>query len=188
MVLHVRNMVCDRCIMVVQQQLEQRGFHVISIALGHVEIEPAPSEQQLLDIGAAMRIIGFELIDGEKDKLVAQIRNIIIETVHHSNGGSEINRNYSDLLTDRLHKDYSHLSRLFSEHENRTIEKFIIQQKIEKVKELLEYGELNMNGIALEMGYSSSAHLSTQFKNVTGMSPSAYKQERHLSRKSLDKI
>ena len=186
MILHIRNMVCDRCIMVVQQQLEQRGFDVINIALGHVDIEPELNEQQLLDLGASLQLLGFELIDGENDKLVAQIRNIIIETVHHR--GSEINMNYSDLLTARLHKDYSYLSRLFSEHENRTIEKFIIQQKIEKVKELLEYGELNMNQIALEMGYSSSAHLSTQFKNTEGMSPSAYKQKNTAKRKALDKI
>jgi AraC family transcriptional regulator len=188
MILHIKNMVCDRCIMVVQQQLVQRHFNVKDIGLGHVEIEPEPGEKQLLDIGASLRLLGFELIDKEKDKLVAQIRNIIIETVHHNNEGSEINMNYSELLTQRLHKDYSYLSRLFSEHENRTIEKFIIHQKIEKVKELLEYGELNMNEIALQMGYSSSAHLSTQFKNVTGMSPSTYKQGRKIERQALDKI
>lgn len=186
MFLHIRNMVCDRCIMVVEQQLEKRGFNIMNIELGRVEIEPEPTEQQLLDLGASLEILGFELIDGEKDKLVAKIRNIIIETIHHS--GSEINMNYSDLLTERLHKDYSYLSRLFSEHEGRTIEKFIIQQKVERVKELLEYGELNMNEIALEMGYSSSAHLSTQFKSIVGMSPSVYKREQSTKRSALDKI
>lgn len=188
MILHIKNMVCDRCIMVVRQQLEQLGFEVLNISLGQVQIEPEPSEKQLLDIGASLDLLGFELIDSEKNKLVAQIRNIIIEFVHHNSDGAEINMNYSALLSERLHKDYSYLSRLFSEHENRTIEKFIIQQKIEKVKELLEYGELNMNEIALQMGYSSSAHLSTQFKNVTGMSPSTYKQERKVERQALDKI
>lgn len=182
-------MVCDRCIMVVQQQLKQQGFEVKNISLGQVDVVPGPSEQQLLDLGANLKVLGFELIDKEKDKLVAQIRNIIIETIHHHHGQhADVNMNFSDLLSERLNRDYSYLSRLFSEHENRTIEKFIIQQKIEKVKEFLEYGELNMNEIALEMGYSSSAHLSTQFKNVVGMSPSIYKQLSKVNRQALDKI
>lgn len=181
-------MVCDRCIMVVQQQLEQSGFDVKSITLGRVAIEPQPSEKQLLEISASLGLLGFEVIDKEKDRIVEQIKSMIIETVHHHNGGTEANMNYSDLLASRLHKDYSYLSRLFSEHENKTIEKFIIQQKVERVKELLEYGELNMNEIALQMGYSSSAHLSTQFKNVVGMSPTAYKQASQKHRQPLDKI
>ena len=187
MMLHIRNMVCDRCIMVVQQQLEQQGFVVNHIALGEVEIAPEPNETQLLQIGQTLNVLGFELIDKQKDQLVEQIRSIIINAIHHEQLPS-LNINYSDLLSQRLHKDYSYLSRLFSAQENRTIEKFIIQQKVEKVKELLQYQELNINEIAFKMGYSSSAHLSTQFKNVVGMSPSAYKQLQQTSRQALDKV
>lgn len=181
-------MVCDRCIMVVQQQLEQRGLKIKDITLGRVDIVPDLNEQQLLDLGASLQLLGFELIDKEKDRLVEQIRNIIIETIHHVDGTGDASINYSALLAERLHKDYSYLSRLFSEHENRTIEKFIIHQKIEKVKELLQYGEMNINEIAMQMGYSSSAHLSTQFKNVMGISPSVYKQQSDIARQPLDRI
>lgn len=146
MILHIKNMVCDRCIMVVRHQFEQRGFHILDISLG------------------------------------------IIETVHHQHRTADSNINYSSLLSSRLQKDYTFLSRLFSEHENRTIEKFIIHQKIEKVKELLQYGELNINEIAFQMGYSSGAHLSTQFKNVMGMSPIKYKHQSDTARLALDKV
>jgi AraC family transcriptional regulator len=188
MILHIKNMVCDRCIMVVQQQLEQRGFKIKEITLGRVDIVPDLSEEQLLDLGASLQLLGFELIDKDKDRLVEQIRSIIIETIHHNNSTGDVSINFSTILAERLHKDYSYLSRLFSEHENRTIEKFIIQQKIEKVKELLQYGEMNINEIAMQMGYSSSAHLSTQFKNVVGISPSIYKQQSDTARQALDKI
>lgn len=160
---------------------------VKNIYLGTVEVDPAPNDSQLVELSASLSVLGFELIDKEKDKLVEQIKNIIIETVHHTDAG-EININYSEILSGRLNKDYSYLSRLFSEHENKTIEKFIIQQKVEKVKELLAYGELNLNEIAWKMGYSSSAHLSTQFKSITGESPSAYKNKSKQGRIALDKI
>jgi len=180
-------MVCDRCITAVQQTMAQKGIFVKDINLGTVETESDLSDSQLVELSAALSVLGFELIDKEKDKLVQQIKNIIIETVHHTDA-SEININYSDLLSEKLKKDYTYLSRLFSEHENKTIEKYVIQQKVEKVKELLEYGEFNLNEIAFKMGYSSSAHLSTQFKNVTGESPTGYKNKSKSDRKALDKI
>jgi AraC family transcriptional regulator len=187
MSLHIKNMVCDRCITAVEQTLEQKGFVVQRISLGTVEVVPYPDDNQLIEISEALSVLGFELIDKEKDKLVEQIRNVIIEMIHHTDA-NEININYSSVLSGKLNKDYSYLSRLFSDHENKTIEKFIIQQKVEKVKELLEYGELNLNEIALELGYSSSAHLSTQFKSVTGESPSVYKSKSIPERRALDKI
>lgn len=180
-------MVCDRCIMVVRQQLEHLDFRVDNISLGTAEVNPEPSEQQLNQISSALEILGFELIDKEKDKLIERIRNIVIEVIHHSDQ-PELHVNFTETLSDRLHKDYSYLSRLFSESEGITLEKFIIQQKIEKVKELLQYGELNLNEIAWKMGYSSSAHLSNQFKTVTGQSPSEFKAQEQKSRKPLDKI
>lgn len=187
MLLHIKNMVCDRCIMVVRQQLEYLDFRVNDISLGTVELNPDPSEIQLNQIGLALKVLGFELIDKEKDKLIERIRNIIIELIHHSDQ-PEWHVNFTEILGDRLHRDYGYLSRLFSDSENITIEKFIIQQKIERVKELLQYGEMNLNEIAWKMGYSSSAHLSNQFKSVTGQSPRDFKALNIQNRKPLDKI
>ena len=180
-------MVCDRCVMIVRQQLEQLHFEVKDITLGKVEVAPDPNAHQLQDISATMELLGFELMDKEKDQLVEQVKNKVIELVHHSDL-NEIHQSLISIIADRLDKDYAYLSRLFSDVEGLTIEKYIIQQKIEKVKELLEYGELNLNEIAYKMGYSSSAHLSAQFKSVTGLSPSKYKTSSLNKRKPLDKI
>ena len=187
MLLHIKNMVCDRCQMIVRQQLEDLGFTVIQIALGHAEITPDPDEDQLQLIAAALKVPGFELINKETDKTVEAIKNIVIELVHHSDL-SEMNASYSDLIANRIGKDYAHLSRLFSNSQDTTIERFIIQQKVEKIKELMEYGELNLNEIAYQMGYSSSAHLSAQFKSITGLTPSQFKVSEKQVRKSIDKI
>jgi AraC family transcriptional regulator len=187
MTLYVKNMVCDRCILIVNQQLGNLGFKVGEIALGKVEVSPEPDASQLQDIGSAFQLLGFELIDKEKDQLVEQIKNEVINLVHYSDL-NEIRQSLMHTIADRLLKDYTYLSRLFSDSENTTIEKYIIQQKIEKVKELLEYGELNLNEISYKMGYSSSAHLSAQFKTVTGISPSKYKSSAGQQRKPLDKV
>jgi AraC-like DNA-binding protein len=187
MLIHIKNMVCDRCQMIVRQQLENLGFTVREIALGSAEIIPDPDEEQVQLIAAALKVPGFELINKETDKTVEAIKNVVIELVHHSDL-SEMNTSYSDLIANRLGKDYAHLSRLFSNSQDTTIERFIIQQKVEKIKELLEYGELNLNEIAYQMGYSSSAHLSAQFKNITGLTPSKFKTVGRAGRKSIDKI
>lgn len=187
MILHIKNMVCDRCILVVRQQLENLGFKVNHIALGNAEILPEPDEEHLQLISSALKVLGFELIDKEKDKTVEAIKNIVIELVHHSDL-SEMRTSFSDLIGGRLDKDYAHLSRLFSDAQDTTIERFIIQQKVEKIKELLDYGELNLNEIAYQMGYSSSAHLSTQFKSITGLTPSQYRSSEQVTRKPIDKI
>jgi AraC family transcriptional regulator len=187
MLLHIKNMVCDRCQMIVRQQIENLGFTVNQIALGHAEIAPEPDEVQMQLISAALKVPGFELINKEMDKTVEAIKNVVIDLVHHSDL-SEINMSYSDLIAKRVGKDYAHLSRLFSNSQDTTIERFIIEQKVEKIKELMEYGELNLNEIAYQMGYSSSAHLSTQFKSVTGITPSQFKASEKKGRKALDKI
>jgi len=179
-------MVCDRCITVVRQQLEHLDMQVSEISLGTALVDPEPSENKLSEIAASLKVLGFELIDKDKDKLIERIRNIIIELVHHSDLPEHVI--FSQVLSERLNKDYSYLSRLFSDKEDLTIEKFIIQQKIEKVKELLQYGELNLNEIAWKMGYSSSSHLSNQFKAVTGQSPREFKALENNSRKPLDKV
>jgi AraC family transcriptional regulator len=187
MQLHIKNMVCDRCLMIVRQQIESLGFTVKQVALGQAEIIPDPDEEQMQLISAALKVPGFELINKETDKTVEAIKNVVIELVHHSDL-SELNESYSDLISNRLDRDYAYLSRLFSNSQDTTIERFIIQQKVEKIKELLEYGELNLNEIAYRMGYSSSAHLSTQFKSITGLTPSQFKTSEKSSRRAIDKI
>ena len=187
MILHIKNMVCDRCIMVVRQQLENLNFEVKDITLGKATVGPDAGESQLLEIASSLKLMGFELIDNEKQRLVEHIKNLIIQEVHYTDL-SKNHINFSALLSAKLLKDYAYLSRLFSEYEDITIEKFIIQQKVEKVKELMQYGQLNLNEIAYQMGYSSSAHLSAQFKNITGLTPSQYKNIEKNERKPLDKI
>jgi AraC family transcriptional regulator len=180
-------MVCDRCQMIVRQQIENLGFTVERVALGQAEITPDPDEKQMQLISAALKVPGFELINKETDRTVEAIKNVVIELVHHSDL-SELNISFSDLIAKRVGKDYAHLSRLFSNSQDTTIERFIIEQKVEKIKELIEYGELNLNEIAYQMGYSSSAHLSTQFKSVTGLTPSQFKASEKTDRKAIDKI
>ncbi|MDN3583977.1 helix-turn-helix domain-containing protein [Mucilaginibacter flavus] len=187
MVLHIKNMVCDRCQMIVRQQLENLGFTVKQVALGSAEITSEPDEEQMQLISAALKVPGFELINKETDKTVEAIKNAVIELVHHTDL-SELNISFSDLIAKRVGKDYAHLSRLFSNAQDTTIERFIIEQKVEKIKELMEYGELNLNEISYQMGYSSSAHLSTQFKSITGLTPSGFKSSGKATRKPIDKI
>jgi len=187
MVLHIKNMVCERCIMTIRPQLENLGYKVKRIVLGQAEIAPDPDIAQLLKITGALKALGFDLLDKEADKTVEAVRNVVIELVHHTDL-SDRRVSFPELLTARLEKDYNQLSRLFSNVQGITIEKFIIQQKVEKIKELLEYGELNLNEMAFRMGYSSSAHLSAQFKSVTGLSPSRFKASDTDGRKPIDKI
>lgn len=187
MLIHIKNMVCDRCIMVVRQQLEAQHFQVKAIDLGTATIVPEPSEQQLTTLQKSLESLGFQLIDKDKNKLVERIKIILIDLIHYKRS-APAHANYSDILSGELHKEYNYLSRLFSEHENTTIEKFIIFQKIERVKALLQIGEWNLSEIAFEMGYSSSSHLSTQFKAVTGMSPREFKGLKVNNRKALDKV
>ena len=185
--LYVKNMVCDRCILIVRQQLEQLGFTIDEISLGKVAVTPDPLPPQLQDISAALQVLGFELIDKEKDQLIEQIKTQVIELVHYSDL-SKIKQSLMHIIAARLNREYPYLSRLFSDGEGITIEKYIIHQKVEKVKELLEYGELNLNEIADLMGYSSAAHLSSQFKSFTGVSPSKYKAQPSGDRKPLDQV
>ena len=180
-------MVCERCILVVKQQVENLGLTVTEIKLGTVAVTPDPNTDQLKSLSNTFQQLGFELIDKEKDQLVEQIKTQVIALVHYSDL-SAVHQSLMSIIAERLKKEYTYLSRQFSEAEGITIEKYMIQQKVEKVKELLEYGELNLNEIAYKMGYSSGAHLSTQFKSVTGLAPSKYKQHAQGSRKPLDQL
>jgi len=187
MILHIKNMVCDRCIMVVRQQLQNIGLDVSDVNLGTATVQPKPDSDKLTEISSQLKLLGFELLDNEKDQMVDRIKSLIIEKVHHSNL-ADAHLNFSQYLSEGLNKDYAYLSRMFSDAEDTTIERFIIQQKIEKVKELLEYGQLNLNEITWKMGYSSSAHLSAQFKAITGSTPSQFKASQPGKRKAIDKL
>ncbi len=180
-------MVCHRCKMVVRTELEKLKLHPVNIALGEVVIEEKQlSKEQVSNLSNALKAVGFELIDDRRSKLIEQIKTFVIDTVHYKD--EQPKKNYSELLSQHLHHDYSYLSNLFSEVEGTTIEQFIINQKIEKVKELLFYDELSLSQIALQLGYSSTAHLSAQFKKLTGLTPSKFKQMGVKSRKSLDDV
>ncbi|WP_217601588.1 AraC family transcriptional regulator [Chitinophaga sp. GbtcB8] len=185
--LHIKNMVCPRCVKVVHTILEKEGLPVQEVQLGKAVLAAAPDATQLQSITAALAKEGLPLVDDKKQQLVEAIKNILISTIHHS-PLFELRENFSSLLSTRLHKDYHYLSSLFSEIEQITIEQYIIQQKIERVKELLVYDELNLSEIAGQMGYSSVAHLSGQFKKVTGLTPSQFKQLKEQKRRPLDAI
>ncbi len=179
-------MVCNRCIAAVRQEFERLNLPPAALSLGVVTLEKAPDENQLTQLKKGLAALGFELLDDEKKKLIEKIKNIIIEQVHYN--VSDGVHNFSDILTEKLHKDYSYVSGLFSDVEGITIEKYIINQKIEKVKELLVYNQLSLSEIAFQLGYSSVSHLSSQFKKVTGLTPSYFKTSGGLRRKPLDEV
>jgi AraC-like DNA-binding protein len=156
------------------------------VQLGEVTLQKAPAETELLRLKEGLSALGFELLDDSKRKLIEKIKTFIIEQVHYSKDDERYNLSY--LLSSRLQKDYSYLSHLFSEVEGTTIEKYLIYQKIEKAKELLVYNELPLSEIAFQLGYSSVAHLSTQFKKVTGLTPTHFKNMGGIHRKALDHI
>ncbi|HVI45659.1 MAG TPA: helix-turn-helix domain-containing protein [Chitinophaga sp.] len=185
--LFIRNMVCPRCVKVVRTVIEDAGVTVQDIQLGKATVKGQPDVKQLEQITQTLQAEGFSLIDDKKQQLVAAIKNVVVETVHYSEL-DEMRENFSTLLANKLQKDYHYLSSLFSEMEGATIEQYIIQQKIEKVKELLDYNELSLSEISYKMGYSSVAHLSGQFKKVTGMTPSQFKQLKTPKRIPLDKL
>lgn len=187
MKLYIKNMVCSRCVMVVKTELEKLGLHSVEIQLGEVEFaEKEHGQIPLEEIERALNKFGFELLIDKKKQLTEQIKTAIIELVHYP--AEALKTNLSDYLSERLHLEYAYLSTVFSETEHNTIEKFFIQQKIEKVKELLTYGEQSLSEIAYLLNYSSVAHLSTQFKKVCGVTPSVYKAEQPHGRKPLDEI
>jgi AraC-like DNA-binding protein len=179
-------MVCDRCILVVRNELQKIGVGVKQIKLGEVTTEEDITVQKKDQIDGVLTNLGFELIDDKKSRIIERIKNIIIDLVHHRD--NEINEKLSEILSKELHHDYNYLSGLFSEVEGTTIEKYFIAQKIEKVKELIVYDELSLSEIAFRLNYSSVGYLSNQFKKVTGLTPSHFKQIKDDKRKPLDKM
>ena len=172
--IYIKNMVCDRCIMAVRSLLQEMGLEPLSVRLGEAELSRPLSAAGRASLDAALRRLGFELIDGRRERLAEQVKTLVIELVHRENGCLRVN--LSDYLAERLRHDYDYISGIFSDVEGTTVEKFFIAQKIERVKELLAYDEFSLSEIAGMLNYSSVAHLSAQFKRVTGLSPSAYKR------------
>jgi len=184
--LYIKNMVCDRCIMAVRSRLDELGLNPVSVQLGEVELAEEPAPEQTEAIGRSLSRIGFELIDDRRSRIIEKIRNVVVELVHHSDAPPLLKQ--SEYIASRLNYDYHYLSKLFSETEGITIEQYIINQKVEKVKELLTYGELNLNEIADKLGYSSVQHLSQQFKKTTGLTATEFKKLKDPGRKPLDQI
>lgn len=184
--IYIKNMVCDRCKAAVRKTLEASRFTVISVELGIARIAEKPDDEELRKLGESLDQLGFELLTDRQQQITDRIRSEIINLVHYLNNRSDVT--LSSYLSDKLGTDYSSLSKLFSENTGMTIERFFILQKTERIKELLFYNEMSLNEIACMMNYSSPAYLSTQFKNITGMTPSQFKAQKKIKLRQLDKI
>jgi AraC family transcriptional regulator len=185
--LYVKNMVCGRCIKVVREELERLGLDVVNVELGEVDIAGA-KPLELEKIRTVLEKNGFELIENKNAKLIEQIKLTILKLVQQDQSEHPMHSSYSENLSRELGHDYHYLSSLFSSVENVTIEQYTILQRIERVKELLRYGDMTLSEIAYKTGYSSVQHLSNQFRKVTGMTPSHFKELRKSLRKPLDKV
>lgn len=179
-------MVSNRCKTAVKEELKKLRLHFIVVDLGEVEIMEDISVEQRDQLNKALLITGLELMDDKRAILIEKIKNVIIEMIHHTD--EIIKTNFSDFLSEKLNHDYTYLANLFSEVQGTTIEKFIISHKIERIKELIIYDELTITEIAWKMNYSSVAHLSNQFKKVTGLSPSHFKQLKNKRRSPIEEI
>ena len=179
-------MVSNRCKLAVKDELKKLGLHFIVVDLGEVEIMEniTPEKYEMLRKG--LHELGLELMDDKKAILIEKIKTIIIEMIHHSDEVIKIN--FSDYLTEKLNHNYTYLANLFSEVQGTTIEQFMILHKVERIKELMIYGELNITEIAWKMNYSSVAHLSSQFKKATGLTPTHFKQLKDKRRNSIEDI
>jgi AraC-like DNA-binding protein len=184
--LFIKNMVSIRCKMVVKSELEKLGLNFSDVELGEVEIIGKVSKDQLDSLGASLKLTGLELMDDNKKILVEKIKTIIIELIHYSD--EQIKINLSDYLSEKLNHNYTYLSNLFSEVKGTTIEQFYLANKIERVKELLVYDELNLTEIAWKLHYSSVSHLSNQFKKMTGLTPSHFKNLKNKKRLPLGSL
>ena len=186
MKLYIKNMVCSRCIMVVTSELEKLGFKHFSVILGEVDLNEPITDSQKVEIERYLKKFGFELINDKKSRTINKIKTLIIDLVQNKH--NDLKTNLSAYLTDQIRQDYNTLSNLFSEVENITIEKYFINQKIEKVKELIIYDELSLSEIAYSLNYSSVSHLSHQFKKITGFSPTYFKTIKAVKRKQIEDL
>ena len=188
--LHIKNMVCNRCITAVKSELLAIGLHPLLVEMGVVQLEEDELDEGMrVELANRLNGLGFELLDNSRTRLIGQIKSFIIEKIHHS-GDLDEKVYWSKLISDQVFHEYNYLSTLFSSVEGITLEQYIIRQKIERVKELLFYDELSLGEIGLKLGYSSTAHLSAQFKKITGQTPSQFKNTRavDMKRNPLDTI
>ena len=179
-------MVCNRCKMVVKSELEKFGLHILGVELGEAAIEETLDHDLLQSVNERFKILGFELLDDKKSRLIEKIKNLIVDLVHSKDNA--LKTNLSQYIATAVGQDYSHISNLFSQHESTTIEHYYMLQKIERVKELIVYDQLNLNEIADMLHYSSASHLSKQFKKVTGLTPSYFKTIGAQKRSPLDNL
>jgi len=186
MKLYIKNMVSIRCKLIVQSELDKLGLDHTTIELGEVEMKERSSAAQIAKLDQALRRWGLELMEDKRAILIERIKNVIIEAIHYSDEALRIN--FSDHLSERLQHDYTYLSNLFSETTGMTIEHFIIKHKIERVKELIVYEDLSLTEIAYRLHYSSVAHLSSQFKKITGLTPSFFKLMKHRRLDGIDNL
>ena len=186
MLLRIKNMVCDRCVMVVRTELERAGCRVLAVRLGEAEVEGGLLPGEKARLAERLEALGFELLEDRRARMIEAVKRAVIELVRAEEVMPDVR--LSEYLQERLRVDYRQISTLFSETEGRTVEKYFIAQKIERVKELLVYDELSLGEIAFRLGYSSVAHLSAQFKQVTGMTPSRYKLMGSAGRRTIDSV
>lgn len=182
--IHIKNMVCSRCTEAVEYIFKEQGVVIKNIELGQVIVDEI-TEQQILSIESNLNQKGFEILKEKNSILIQKIKNIIID---HVESHTESKQKFSTYLSKKIGYDYSYISRIFSSNTGYTIEKYFSLQRIEKTKELIKYDELNLSEIAYKLNYSSVAHLSKQFKQVTGMNPSEFKRQQNLQRKGIDQI
>lgn len=187
MILHIKNMVCDRCILSVRKELEKLGIPYSQLSLGQVEMAKSLDTATMNQLRTSLENLGFELLDDRRSQIVEEIKSSIIELIHHADPEDQ-QLKLSVIIAERLGMDYHYLSTLFSQVEGKTIEKYAILQRVERVKELISYGEKKIGDIAYEMGYSSVQHLSQQFKKITGLSPSQFKNLSDKPRQAIDKL
>ncbi len=186
--LYIKNMVCPRCVKTVREELEKLNLTPVNVTLGEAELLEPPEKLDFDLINAVLKNEGFELLEDSNSKIVEAIKTEIIKVIQNYDEFDLENILFSKFLSDKLGKDYPSLSSLFSKVESVTIEQFVILQKIEKVKELLSYKEMNLSEIAYSLGYSSVQHLSRQFKQITGMTATRFMKESQQRRKSIDKL
>lgn len=185
--LYIRNMVCPQCLRVVRRELEGLGLPVTQVALGIADV--ADEVPAMAAVREALQAAGFDLVEDPARQLVEQMKALVVELIHYTTA-AELRHNFSHYLAERLGRDYAYLSHLFSAHEGLTLEKYVIRQKVERAKELLSYQEATVAEVAKELGYSSAAYLTNQFRQVTGLSPTEFQRlgPGSAGRRSLDDV
>ena len=184
----VKNMVCHRCVLSVEAILQATAIPFHAVTFGEIHLVKALTSEQNQLLTAKLKEVGFELIDNHMSGLIEKIKQLVILKARNEGDNKDIKINLSTYLTEKLHYEYTHLSSIFSSVEGRTIENYFIEQRIEKAKELLIYGQMTLSEIAFELDYSSPAHLSTQFKKTTGLTPSYFKEVGMAKRRALDQV